>query len=208
MLCDDWNHRSVERPGSSSWLLEDDVHTIWLFFCSRSHSAALWPRLSFPTRQTWIFPNFFFFFFTRPQESWIWKLDQDYWLRRTSERQRHTTHRWQRCSKVICCNLKQVAHFWDDFQDSVLSVFWLVEGKKAKYWCLFNNRCIKPRDIWVVIQGQEGMTSGSILYGDTAFLPLSRCLSGNPAVEAWPSNTDTGRYIRSLTWRKAYLTHQ
>lgn len=133
-------------------------------------------------------PNpFFSLFFTRPQQSWIWELDQDYWLRMTSERQCHTTHRLHRCSKVICCNFKQIAHFWDDFQDSVLTC----RGKKGKALVFFfNNRSTKPRDIWVVIQGEVGMTSGSILYGYTAFLPLSRCLSGNPALEAWPGNTD------------------
>lgn len=131
MLCDDWNHRSVEKPGSGSSLLKDDVHTVWLFFCSSSYSGALWPRHSFPTRQAWSSPQHFFIFFTRPQESWIWELDLDYWLRRTSERQCHTTDiDAPRLSAVI----------WNKQPASKMifrTVFcqWLVQGRKAKQWC-------------------------------------------------------------------------
>lgn len=145
MLCDDWNHRSVEKPGSGSSLLEDDVHTVWLFFCHSSYSGALWPRHSF---------------------SGVMGMEIRSGLLITKDIRETVSYNWQRCSKVICWKLKQAAHFWDDFQDSVLSV--TCRGKKGKalvFQC--NNRSTKPRDVWLVIQGQVGKTFGSILYAGT-----------------------------------------
>lgn len=100
------------------------------------------------------------------------------------------SYNWHRCSKVICCNLKQVTHFWDDFQESVLSA--TGRGKKGKHCFFFNNRSTKPRDIWVAIQRETGRDDFWVYFvcRHWAFLPLSRCLSGNPAAEAWPGNTD------------------
>lgn len=131
MLCDDWNHRSVEKPGSGSSLLEDDVHTVWLFFCHSSYSGALWPRHSFSTGRAWSSPQPFLIFFTRPQESWVWKLDLDYWLQRTSERQCHTTDR--DAPRLFAVN-------WNKQPTSEMifrTVFcqWPVEVRKAKHWC-------------------------------------------------------------------------
>lgn len=61
MLCDDWNHRSVEKAGSGSSLLENHVQTVWPFFCDSSYSGAAWPVHSFSWRQACSSPQPFFF---------------------------------------------------------------------------------------------------------------------------------------------------
>lgn len=71
--------------------------------------------------------NFFFFFY---KTSGIMDMEIRPGLLIKKDIRETVSYNWQRCSKVICCNLKQVAHFWDDFQDSVLSV--TCRGKKGK----------------------------------------------------------------------------
>lgn len=164
MLCDDWNRRSVEKPGSGSSLLENYVHMVWLFFCDSSYSGAAWPMHSFSWRQACSTPKPFSFLQDLKNDGYGWIRPGLLSKKHIRETQCYTTG--HRCSKFFCCNLKQAAHFWDGVQDSVLpAISREKKGKALVFSC--NNRSTKPRDVWFCRMGRVGKTLGFTLYAGT-----------------------------------------